>query len=217
MSVKVKICGLTSAADIEAINACKPDYVGFVFYPQSRRYIMPQAAARLCSMVLPRIKKVGVFVDENIDFVINTAKLCNLDIVQLHGKEPPSYCSCFDTEVWKAVAVNDSSFSKIIKRIKRYECVINCFVLDKQSWKCAGGTGEVFNWELAKNFGDMKKIILAGGLNMYNVEQAVKIVRPYCVDVSSGVEVSGRKDLLKIKSFIETVRNLSLGGRKYFE
>lgn len=202
--VKVKICGIRRQEDIEYVNAHMPDYIGFIF-AKSKREISPLQAGMLASNLNKSIKKVGVFVNEDISKIIETAGECRLDVVQVHGDETPEYIlnlkSKLKMEVWKAVRVKDE---KSLERLKDYEA--DKFVLDAYNESSYGGAGKVFDWNLAveaKKYGD---IILAGGLDPQNIKEAVSIVQPCIVDVSSGVETDGWKDGGKIKDFIYSVR-----------
>lgn len=200
MGVKVKICGLTRPEDIEAVNEFMPDYIGLVFTP-SRLMVTPEKGAELVSGLDNRIKKVGVFVDRDVNEVISIARICSLDILQFHGSESGKYCSQFKQQIWKAVGIENS---ESLNRLKEYS--VGGILLDSVvNGKC-GGTGQTFDWEIAGDISKTYKVILAGGLNAGNVINAINMVKPFCVDVSSGVETDGLKDAHKIKEFIKLVR-----------
>jgi phosphoribosylanthranilate isomerase len=147
------------------------------------------------------IKKVGVFVNEDINIVNEISHICGLDIIQLHGEETPDYCLKIDRCVWKAFRIKDLSS---LDKIPQY--TVDAILLDTYSNDDYGGTGKAFDWKLTTELVEKYKIVLAGGLNLDNVEDAVKTLHPYCVDVSSGVELDGIKNEEKIKEFIQKVR-----------
>ncbi len=198
--VKVKICGLTTERDIQLVNKYCPDYVGFVF-AKSRRQVTPLLVKELTRKLSPTIYKVGVFVNEKAETVNEISKMCDLDIVQLHGDETPYYHKRIHTPAWKAIRIHNTDS---VKTYQDYE--VERFVLDTYNKNHYGGTGVAFDWHLAADMQCKGKIILAGGLNAENVADAIDIINPYCVDVSSGVETNGIKDEDKIKRFIQVVR-----------
>ena len=205
--VRIKICGITNTEDaIDAIN-CGADAIGFVFHKKSPRAVNPETARAIISRIPPFITTVGVFVNEDRTKVEKIARDTGIDIIQLHGSEPPEACH-MSIKVIKAIRVKELTD---LEPLKRYQ--VSAFLLDTFSPYEAGGTGLIFNWDIAveaKNFG---RIILAGGLTPDNVEEAVQWVQPYGIDVSTGVEGDrkGRKDRDKLKLFIETARNASKG------
>jgi phosphoribosylanthranilate isomerase len=201
--VKVKICGLRRKEDIEYANELKPDYVGFVF-AKSKRQIEVEQALDLISLLDKEIKTVGVFVNEPVENALKIAQTLNLDVLQFHGDETQDYIDNFKNfTVWKAIRIKDKEDLEKTKEFK-----VNSFVFDTLTKNEYGGTGKTFNWEVLKGMELNVPIILAGGLNENNVEEAIKIVDPYAVDVSSGVETEGYKDFKKMKSFIEKVRGI---------
>jgi len=201
--VKVKICGLRRKEDIEYANELKPDYVGFVF-AKSKRQIEVEQALYLISFLDKEIKTVGVFVNEPVENALKIAQTLNLDVLQFHGDETQDYIDNFKNfTVWKAIRIKDKEDLEKTKEFK-----VNSFVFDTLTKNEYGGTGKTFNWKVLKGMELNVPIILAGGLNENNVEEAIKIVDPYAVDVSSGVETEGYKDFKKLKSFIEKVRGI---------
>jgi len=201
--VKVKICGLRRKEDIEYANELKPDYVGFVF-AKSKRQIEVEQALYLISFLDKEIKTVGVFVNEPVENALKIAQTLNLDVLQFHGDETQDYIDNFKNfTVWKAIRIKDKEDLEKTKQFK-----VNSFVFDTLTKNEYGGTGKTFNWKVLKGMELNVPIILAGGLNENNVEEAIKIVDPYAVDVSSGVETEGYKDFKKLKSFIEKVRGI---------
>ncbi len=207
---KIKVCGIRRIEDIEYVNNSRPDYVGFVF-AESKRRVSVETVITLGSKLGRGIKKVGIFVNEAAESVMDTAKRCSLDVVQLHGSETPEYVENLqrmikkdlklNVEVWKAIRVKD------IRSIEQMECFkADAFVLDAFSEGIYGGTGKAFDWGIAIEAKKHGKVFLAGGLNLQNVQEAVKAVKPYGVDVSSGVETDGFKDRQKVREFILKVR-----------
>jgi len=201
--VKVKICGITSLEDALTAVDAGADALGFVFYSQSPRHINPEQAAEIIRRLPPFVQTVGLFVDEELSIVNATADHCGLDVIQLHGEESPGYCASVRRRVIKAFRVKDVS---ILDSLARYP-VSGC-LLDAWSPAVHGGSGQTFNWEIAAEaVARGQRIILAGGLTPDNVAEAIRQVRPYGVDVSSGVESApGRKDPFKISRFLEHAR-----------
>ena len=197
---KVKICGLKREEDIEIVNALLPDYAGFVFCPSKRQVDINKAGA-LCAALDRRIKKTGVFVNQDRSFIEKARKECGLDVLQLHGEEAPGECVFEGCEVWKAVRVKDRSSLVLAESYRTPRILFDAFEENSH-----GGLGKSFNWELLRLFEDKERIILAGGLSPENVAAAVREVSPYAVDVSSGVETEGKKDFEKVKLFIENAR-----------
>lgn len=197
--VKVKICGITTLEDALAATAAGADAVGFVFHPASPRHIFPEQAAAIISHLPPFIQTVGLFVDEHAETVNEVASQCGLDIVQLHGSESPSCCAAITRRVIKAFRVKDITSLDAMRDYRVSACL-----LDAWSPAAHGGTGRTFNWDIAAQaVTSGQRIILAGGLTPENVAEAIRLVSPYAVDVSSGVESSpGRKDPALIRAFI---------------
>lgn len=200
---KIKICGLTRVCDIEAVNEALPDFVGFVF-ADSKRRIKPQDAIGLKNLLDKKIQAVGVFVNEDI---ANIADICLrgiIDIVQLHGQEDVTYMEKLQQEIEKPVikAVGVRS-REDIRAAETLTC--QYLLLDTYSAKQAGGTGKTFDWNIVDEV--KKPYFLAGGLNSNNILQAIKTVRPFGVDISSGVEVNGFKDKDKILEIVKLIRS----------
>jgi phosphoribosylanthranilate isomerase len=200
--LRVKICGITSLDD--ALHAVRSgaDALGFVFHAASPRYLFPEQAASIIRALPPFVQAVGLFVNTDSAIVNATADLCRLDLVQLHGDEPPDYCDLIHRRVIKAFRVKEIAS---IEPIRDYR--VAGILLDAFSPNEYGGTGLTFNWEIALAAGKYGPVILAGGLTPENVRQAVEKVAPYGVDVSSGVETApGRKDPEKVREFIRQAR-----------
>lgn len=200
--VWVKICGLTDLETALFVAGAGADAVGFVF-ASSKRQVSPDIA-RSISLALPSfIMKIGVFVNAPLNEVQNTARYCRLDAVQLHGTESPEYCRSVGWKTIKAFSVGGGLSLKTISDFSVDAVLLDAYVPGK-----AGGTGEIFDWERAKELSCARPLILAGGLTPANVAGAIRTVRPYGVDVSSGVETDGKKDREKIRQFIKMVKEV---------
>jgi len=203
MSVIVKICGITNLADATQAGEAGADALGFIFYDQSPRSVTVAAAAAIARSLPPFIVKVGVFVDAEEELVYNAIAECQLNLLQFHGAESPTYCRQFGLMSMKAFRIRDA---ESLAQMPSYQT--DSWLLDAYSADKPGGTGERFNWDLAIKAQKLgRPIFLAGGLTPENVGDAVRRVRPYGVDVSSGVEaVPGRKDHAKVKAFIHAAK-----------
>jgi phosphoribosylanthranilate isomerase len=203
MSTKVKICGITSIADALAAADAGADMIGLMFYEKSPRRISLALAAEIARAVSPFVLKVGVFVNPEEALVTRAIAECGLSVLQFHGDEPSEFCTQFGLMSVKALRVKDADSLAALEKFQT-----DAFLLDAFSKSGLGGTGEKFNWDLAaaaQKFG--KPIFLAGGLTPENVADAVKQVRPFAVDVSSGVESApGKKDAAKVRAFIEAAK-----------
>ena len=205
MSVTVKICGITNAEDAEVVVSAGANALGFIFYPRSPRAVTPSRASAICSRLPGHVARVGVFVNASPDEVNETAAMCGLSILQFHGDESPEYCSQFGIMTMKAFRVRDR---ETITSLPRY--TTHAWLLDAYNPVQRGGSGETFDWQLAvaaNQFG--KLIFLAGGLTPENVVQAIRQVKPFGVDVSSGVETApGRKDHTKVRAFVAAAKSV---------
>lgn len=200
--VKVKICGITNLDDALLAVDAGADALGFVFYEKSVRCINALAAAAIIAKLPPFIQTVGLFVNEDIEKLNWTADYCGLDVVQLHGDETPEDCLEVNRRVIKAFRMQNNVS---IEPLGRYQ--VSGFLLDAWSPDAYGGTGRTFNWELAGAARQYGPIILAGGLSPDNVCEALQVVQPYAVDVSSGVESApGKKDPMLVKDFIKQAK-----------
>jgi phosphoribosylanthranilate isomerase len=203
MSVKVKICGITNVPDGLAAVEAGADALGFVFYDQSPRNVSIETASSLIRHLPPFVLRVGVFVNAPEDLVVRAIRECGLNLLQFHGDEPPDYCLQFGLMSMKAFRVRDEASLR-----NMLEYPTEAWLLDAYSPGKPGGTGETFNWDLALRAQAMgRPIFLAGGLTPENVAHAVRSVRPYGVDVSSGVEAApGRKEHAKVRLFIQSAK-----------
>ena len=195
---KIKLCGLSRPCDIQTANELMPEYIGFVFAPKSKRYVDPQKAARLKELLSSDIRAVGVFVDEAPDTVAALLNSGVIDIAQLHGSEDEAYIQRLrqrtDQPIIKAFQIKSRH-----DLAKATACTADHILLDS-----GAGTGNVFDWSVLRDVN--RPYFLAGGLSPDNVGDAVRLLHPYAVDVSSGIETDGRKDEEKAAAFIAAVR-----------
>ena len=202
---KVKICGITDKKDAFKAVEIGADALGFVFYEKSPRYIKKETAREIIKELPPFVTSVGLFVNAKEASIKDIYAYSLLDAVQLHGDESPQFCTLFEEKrVIKAFRMKDI---KDLRAISRYR--VNAFLLDAFSFTEYGGTGKTFNWQLAKEAKIIGRIILAGGLTPKNLPEPIQSVRPYAVDVSSGVEASpGKKDWKKMEEFIKIAQSI---------
>jgi phosphoribosylanthranilate isomerase len=207
MPVKVKICGITNLADGMVAAEAGADALGFVFYESSPRCITVESAADLVRQLPPFVIRVGVFVNAPQDLVVRAIRECGLNLLQFHGDEPPEYCLQFGLMSMKAFRIRDAAALQALRNYPTDAWLLDAYAPDKP-----GGTGETFNWDLALEAQAWGcPIFLAGGLTPENVAEAVRRVRPYGVDVSTGVEaVPGSKDHAKLKAFIQAAKSVEI-------
>jgi phosphoribosylanthranilate isomerase len=204
--VKVKVCGMTNLKDALVAVEEGADAVGFIFYKKSPRSVTMKLVREIILELPPFVDMVGVFVDETAEQINKIADNCNLDLIQLHGNESPTFCKRIRRRVVKAFRVKDM---QSVKKLSSYQ--VSGFLLDTFSENLHGGTGKVFDWNLALPAKKIGPVIMAGGLTPNNVQQAIRQVRPYGVDVCSGVESEpGIKDHKKIQAFLKNAK----AGRK---
>jgi len=201
MTTRIKICGITNRADAEKAAEMGASAIGFVFADSPRR-IKPPVAREISQALPPFISKIGVFVNEDISTIKELYEYCRLDAVQLHGDEHIEYIKSLTVPFIKAFKVNGK---EVIRRIEEFG--LRYFLLDTFDKNLSGGTGKSFNWQIANRASRFGKIILSGGLNPDNIREALEIVNPYAVDISSGVEKSpGLKDYQKMETLINKVQ-----------
>ncbi len=197
----VKMCGIRRMQDVLYANEVQPDYIGFIF-AKSKRYIKPQDAAILQKQLDPSIKTVGVFVNEPVDSMLNTAKIVGLDVLQLHGyeteKEVKKIREKSSLEIWKAVRVQT-----VEDIIKAEELLIDRLLLDSFSKEAYGGTGKVMDIALIEQAKITKPYLIAGGLHRDNLQEIIQRLHPQGIDISSGIETDGYKDLEKMKEIMK--------------
>lgn len=203
MGVFVKICGITREGDARHVAALRPDAMGFVFWPGSRRYVKPEQVASWAGILPKEILKVGVFVNASAEELEHVRTVAGLDILQLHGNESPEFCKEPIGRIWKAL----NPASTTLEQAVSYP--VEAFLLDNATTQVPGGTGVQTDWAKARDFikNIPRPVLLAGGLNPENVRAAIQAVGPWGVDVSSGVELEpGIKDIDKVEAFLEECR-----------
>lgn len=204
MIVKVKICGITCVADALAAVDAGADALGLMFYAPSPRNVNLEVAAEVIRQLPPFVAKVGVFVNPAEAEVRRAIAECGLDTLQFHGEETPEFCRQFGLKTMKAFRVRDA------ESLRQTDAYANeAWLLDSYVAGQLGGTGARFNWELATEAARRHTVLLAGGLTPENAAEAVRKVRPYGLDVSSGVESApGRKDAAKVRAFIAAAKSV---------
>lgn len=204
---KIKICGLTRMEDIEEVNGSMPDYVGFVF-AKSKRKIDRETAEKLKEKLDSSIQAAGVFVNAEISDIISLCQDNIIDVIQLHGEESEEYI-----KELKEVLPNQIIKAIRVEKVSQIETAMNCsadyLLLDAYHPHQYGGSGQIFDWNIfqSENFSLKKPYFLAGGIHSGNIEDAIRIGNPYCIDVSSGAETEGLKDPNKIQEIIRKIRN----------
>ena len=197
----VKICGITREEDADLAVALGATALGFIFWPGSPRYIEPAVAATIISRVKGQVRTVGVFVNENLARMNAAADMAGVDVVQLHGDETPDYCARAERDVIKAIGITNGDASGVARFGDRV-----LILLDAHDPVRRGGTGTTIDWHTARQLAAVRPVVLSGGLNATNIRQAVEVVQPFGVDVSSGVESApGVKDSVKLKTFFEAL------------
>jgi len=200
---RIKVCGITEERDAVEAAHLGADALGFVFWRGSPRYIAPREASRIAVKLPPFIARIGVFVDESPEAVLDAADAAGLTALQFHGSETPEYCRRFTVGWYKAFPAAPGFDPDVLAR---YACTT--YLLDGPAGKAHGGSGRAADWTAAAAARSYGRIILSGGLTAENVGAAIAAVRPYAVDVSSGVEVvPGKKDIDRLEAFITAVRH----------
>lgn len=204
MTPRVKICGITRAEDAECAVSAGADFLGFIRAPESKRFLSACQVADIAAGLPDTVRTVAVFVNSDLEEILETLDAARIDIAQLHGEEPPELAERIGPErVWRVVHL---SVDADIDSACRYPCA--AVVADSATKGQRGGTGVVGDWGLAANLALRTRTVLAGGLNPANVRAAVETVRPWCVDVSSGVESApGVKDPEKVRQFVHQARS----------
>ena len=204
---RIKICGITREQDVLTVARSGADALGLVFYEKSPRHVGLQQAAKLARSVPPFVTVVGLFVNPSTEFVHEVLSKMPLDVLQFHGEETPDFCQQFGKPYLKAIRVKAGV--DLLQCASRYADAQG-LLLDAFIEGTHGGTGESFDWSIIPH--DLPlPVILSGGLHAGNVADAIKQVRPYAVDVSSGVEASkGIKDAAKIAAFINEVKRIDV-------
>jgi len=206
-SVKVKVCGITNAADALAAIEHGADAIGFVFAPSPREIDAPTAEA-IAFRLPPFVTKVGVFVNSPLEQVKDTMARCGLDLAQLHGDEGPDLCAALFPRVVKVFTAGTVPDSRDLTSYR-----VAAIMLDRDKGRECSLQEQEQLWQLARRMGDRGRIILAGGLTPDNVGRAIKMARPYAVDVCGGVEAGpGRKDHARLCAFIQAAKQAGMGG-----
>ncbi len=203
--VKIKICGLTNLTDYNAAIHLGADYTGFIFYPQSPRFLSSEKAAKIIRQgIHGSHQKIGVFVNDSIERIRSVYKDIGLDIVQLHGDESPDFCRQLELPYWKAIRIQDDHSLNLIQR---YNC--RFFLLDTFKKNTYGGTGIMFDLNIGKKaIQTGKKIIIAGGVSAANINNVITL-NPFAVDVNSSIEDKpGKKNQKKMKEFFDKIKKL---------
>jgi len=208
---EIKICGISNKLCMDAAIESKTDYIGLVFYDKSPRNLSLGDAKKLLKNRNQHSKIVALTVNSDDDFIKDIEQNIKPDYFQLHGNETPLRCKeikeRFKIPIIKGIGIKSNL--DLIKANQNYENLCDILLLDSPSTNLPGGNGEIFNWNILKNYEPSKKWMLAGGLNINNIEKAVKVSNPPAIDISSGVEISkGIKDPEMIKNFITKCRNI---------
>jgi phosphoribosylanthranilate isomerase len=202
--VKVKICGITNVDDALSAADLGADALGFIFVTSSPRYITPSAARKIIQALPPFVVPVGVFADMVYNDILAIIDQTSIGCVQLHGEEMPEQLMQYPVPVYKSFRVDSSFDPEILRRYKG-----SAYLLDTKISGQPGGTGKIFDWEIAVNAKKYGRIILAGGLTPENIIEAARKVQPYAVDVNSGVEDRpGKKDHTKLKMLFEQLKQV---------
>lgn len=210
--VRVKICGITRASDADAAAAAGADALGFVFWEGSPRRVSPDLAAGLSADLPPEVDRVGVFVNAGRESLLDIAKRARINVAQLHGDEEPGFCRVLGLDWYRAFRVGpEAKAGAVAAEVAAFGA--QTFMLDTRAAGSPGGTGVALDWKVAGRISvqaalaGCPRLILAGGLTPSNVQEAIRMVRPWAVDVSTGVESApGVKDPALIRAFVDAVR-----------
>ncbi|MFH1350411.1 MAG: phosphoribosylanthranilate isomerase [Pseudomonadota bacterium] len=208
--VRVKICGITNTHDAQMAVKFGADALGFIFAP-SPRQVTPETVRSIIDSLPPFVQTVGVFVNEALETIRDIMRFCCLHLVQLHGDEPPAFCRKVIPPPIKAFRLNHESN---LLSIRNYLGCISAVHLDSYQKGIKGGTGKTFDWQMALKAKALGiPVILSGGLGPSNIQRAISVVKPYAVDVNSGIELSpGKKSPVLMKAVMETVGNMNSKG-----
>jgi len=208
---EIKICGITSLKDALCAAACGADAVGFIFHPASPRYIAPEKAREIIARLPEGIATVGIFVNRKREEVEQTLEACGLDLIQLHGDESSAYCRRFPPErVIKAVSPGTP---EALRTLDAYH--VRAILIDARDAGRYGGTGKQADWNLAIKIREKRPLILAGGLDPGNIEEALAAVAPQAVDINSGCESApGIKDHTLMRRIVGLIRKREAPGPK---
>lgn len=206
---QIKICGITNLEDARFAAGALVDYLGFIFYEKSPRFIEPGEAGAIINW-LEGPQKVGVFVNQPLDDVNRIAKETGLDYVQLHGEESLEYCELIEKPIIKVIHIQDETVPYLLEhQIREYQSVSDYLLFDTKIEGLWGGTGTAFDWNMLNEASIDVPFFLSGGLNTINIRKAIETVQPYAVDISSSLEQEpGLKDFEKIEAFMDEMRTL---------
>lgn len=205
-SLKIKICGLSREVDADYVNEAMPDFAGFVF-AKSRRQVTFEQANRLKNLLKTSIKTVGVFVNHSLEEIIALCEAKVIDMIQLHGEEDENFIKNLKAKT--QVSVIKALKAQSQEQIKEQSSTSADYILlDSVKNGVFGGTGEAFDWRIIPEL--KQPLFLAGGINLENVHEVIKVVKPFCIDVSSGVETDGVKDRKKIIEITKLIRGLKI-------
>ena len=208
--IKIKICGITNLEDALLAAGLGANALGFIFYAKSPRHVAPETTREIIAQLPPFVASVGVFVDEAAAVVQEVAAKVGLDWVQLHGQESPDYCRNLGHKLIKGFRIQDEDS---LRRLADYQGAAQALLLDTYKKGQVGGTGEIFDWHLARRAKKFGHIILAGGLTSENVAQAIATAGPAAVDVASGTEAApGKKDPAKLRAFFKVIKEIGGAG-----
>lgn len=200
---QVKICGITNLDDAQVAIDAGADMIGLNFYPPSPRYVTPDQAQTIVEHLPPQVLAVGIFVNETAETMTHVAEVSGVTRLQLHGDEAPSVCAALSLPVIKVFRFTEHVRPEMMADYT----TVNAFLVEGFHEKLYGGSGAVANWQQVATLHDYGRIILAGGLTPENVQQAIRVVQPYAVDVVSGVEASpGQKDPQKVRTFVQQAK-----------
>ncbi len=209
LRTKVKICGITNLEDARFTSGALVDYLGFIFFEGSPRFIEPGKAGAIINW-LEGPQCVGVFVNQPLDDVNSISRQTGIDLVQLHGNESPDYCKLIDKPLIKAIHIEKNSNVDDLKaKVAEYAEVADYLLFDHKTGEQWGGTGQVFDWKLLDEINPDLPVFLSGGLNAENIRSAIQTIKPYAVDLSSSLEEEpGLKDFKKIEYFMDQMREI---------
>ncbi len=209
---QIKICGLTNITEAVKCAELGADAIGLVFFPKSPRNVSLDLAGAISYALPGHVKRVGVFVNETYDTLMRTVAHCRLDAVQLHGRETPDIIQRLCNQNITVIKALFMSGSPTLEDVSRYDA--SAYLVECGKGDLPGGNAKTWDWAGAKAFGEKHPLVLAGGLSPDNIAAAVKAALPDAVDISSGVEAAkGRKDLIKVEKFINTVKRLDIGKK----
>lgn len=212
---RIKVCGITSAEDAKEAIRIGVDAIGFIFVESSPRFISPEKAKEIVTQLPPFIHYVGVFVDKDPVEIQEIIEYCGLSYVQLHGSEDAEYCqklaqAATPCKLIKAFRVGSQA---VAADFTPYEDSVKGFLLDTYMEGQEGGTGRPFDWSIIESLKLQLPVILAGGLKPENVAEAIRVVKPFAIDLNSGVEEEpGKKDLIKLRNVVEIVISVDAGS-----